>query len=156
MGSAALSRVTTYCTRLRAFCDARDISPPLMAEYLLSAEATFSAAHTLPGVDMCSRIHGHDWRLRLTVRMTEDQLGDGAMAIDFRVIEEIAANSVAEFEHRYLNDLKPFQNDPPTAERLAQVICDRAIARLAASAPHAVVDQVELWELPQYRVVYRP
>ena len=64
-----------------------------MALYLLSAEATFSAAHKLPGVEVCDQLHGHDWRVRLTVRVEESHLGDGAMAIDFRVIEEIASMS---------------------------------------------------------------
>jgi 6-pyruvoyltetrahydropterin/6-carboxytetrahydropterin synthase len=127
-----------------------------MAEYLLSAEATFSAAHTLPGVEVCDRLHGHDWRMRLTVRIDESHMGDDAMGIDFRVIEDIAKQAVADFDHRYLNDLKPFENHPPTAERLAQVICMAASRQLAADAPRASVEQVELWEVPQFRVVYKP
>ena len=127
-----------------------------MALYLLSAEATFSAAHKLPGVDVCDRLHGHDWRVRLTVRVDESHLGDDAMAIDFRVIEKITKESVAEFDHRYLNDLEQFEDQPPTAERLAQVICSAASEQLASAAPHASVEQLELWEVPQYRVVYRP
>ncbi len=127
-----------------------------MGLYLLSAEATFSAAHTLPGVEVCDRMHGHDWRVRLTVCIDETQMGEDAMAIDFRVIEDITKGSVADFDHRYLNDLEPFKNHAPTAERLAQVICATASERLAAAAPHAAVEQVELWEVPQYRVVYKP
>ena len=127
-----------------------------MATYLLSAEATFSAAHTLPGVAVCDRLHGHDWRIRLTVRVDESHMGDDAMGIDFRVIEDIAKKAVADFDHRYLNDLEPFKNHSPTAERLALVICTAASRQLAADAPHASVEQVELWELPQYKVVYRP
>ncbi len=105
---------------------------------------------------MCDRMHGHDWRVRLTVCIDETQMGPDAMAIDFRVIEDITKGSVADFDHRYLNDLEPFENHPPTAERLAQVICAVASKRLAAAAPHAAVEQVELWEMPQYRVVYKP
>ncbi len=127
-----------------------------MGVYLLSAEATFSAAHTLPGVEVCDRLHGHDWRMRLTVRVDESHMGDDAMGFDFRVIEDIATQAVADFDHRYLNDLEPFENHSPTAERLAQVICTAASRQLAADAPHASVEQVELWELPQYKVVYRP
>ena len=127
-----------------------------MGHYLLSAEANFSAAHTLPGVDVCDQLHGHNWRLRLTVRVDDGHLDDTSMGIDFRVIEEVAAQSVAEFDHRYLNDLETFQHHPPTAERLAQIICTAASRRLAAASPHASVEQVELWESPQYRVVYRP
>ena len=127
-----------------------------MALYLLSAEARFSAAHTLPGVEVCDRLHGHDWRLRISVRVDESQLGNDAMAIDFRAIEDIARRSVAEFDHRHLNDLEPFRNHSPTAERLAKVICLKAVEELAATAPHATVEQIELWEVPEYRVIYRP
>ena len=31
--------------------------------FLLSAEATFSAAHTLPGAGACEQMHGHNWRV---------------------------------------------------------------------------------------------
>jgi 6-pyruvoyl-tetrahydropterin synthase len=63
---------------------------------------------------------------------------------------------VAEFDHRYLNDLEPFRDRPPTAERIARVVAERAAARLGARAPAARVHEVEVWETPQYRVVYRP
>ncbi len=127
-----------------------------MAHYLLSAETMFSAAHTLPGVDMCDRLHGHNWRVRLTVRVEQDGLGEAGMGVDFRVIEDITKATVADYEHQHLNELAPFQNHAPSAERLAQVICTNASERLAAAAPHATVAEVEVWELPQYRVVYRP
>ena len=52
------------------------------AHYLLSAEAGFSAAHTLPGVDMCERFHGHNWRVRLTVRVYENRLDQLGIILD--------------------------------------------------------------------------
>lgn len=124
--------------------------------YLLSAEASFSAAHTLPGVDTCDRMHGHDWRVRVTVRVEENGLDAGGMALDFRVIEEVTRDVVADFDHRLLNELDAFAGRAPTAERLARVISDRARQRLAGRAPRAAVAEVEVWETPQYRVVYRP
>lgn len=127
-----------------------------MAHYLLSAEAGFSAAHTLPAVEMCDRFHGHNWRVRLTVRVEERALDAGGMGVDFRVIERVAQDVVADFEHRYLNDLEPFRHQPPTAERLARVVAERAGTRLADAAPGASVEEVTVWELPEYRVVYRP
>lgn len=127
-----------------------------MAHYLLSAEAQFSAAHTLPGVDMCERMHGHNWRVRLTVRVEETGLDGVGMGVDFRVIEQLAGGLVAEWEHRYLNDLEPFREHPPTAEFMARTLAERARTRLADEAPGATIEEIELWEMPQYRVVYRP
>lgn len=127
-----------------------------MAHYLLSAEATFAAAHTLPGVDKCDRLHGHNWRVRLTVRVEENGIGPHGMGVDFRVIEDAVRGSVAAFEHQYLNDLEPFAEHSPTAERVARLVCEGARARLDAAGTAASIHEVEVWELPQYRVVYRP
>ncbi|MGD2134921.1 MAG: 6-carboxytetrahydropterin synthase [Gemmatimonadales bacterium] len=127
-----------------------------MSHYLLSAEATFSAAHTLPGVPRCERMHGHNWRVRLTVRVAEQQVQRTGMAIDFRVIERALTDATAEFDHRYLNELDAFAETPPTAERVARVIAERTAPTIAATSPHASVEQVEVWEVPAYRVVYRP
>lgn len=124
--------------------------------FLLSGEATFSAAHTLPGVDMCDRMHGHNWRFRITVRVDPDGLDAAGMGVDFRILEQAARELADAFEHRYLNDLDAFQDAPPTAERIAQVIGERAAARLRDVAPAARLVEVELWEMPEYRVIYRP
>lgn len=128
----------------------------MTAQYLLSAEATFAAAHTLPGVPLCERMHGHNWRVRLTVRVAEVNVGEAGMAVDFRVLEEAVRNAVADFDHRYLNELEPFRDRAPTAEWLARVIADRVAAGLEREAPRASVDAIDLWETPQYRVRYCP
>jgi 6-pyruvoyltetrahydropterin/6-carboxytetrahydropterin synthase len=127
-----------------------------MAYYLLSAETSFSAAHRLPGVDTCDRIHGHDWRVRLTVRVEATALGAGGMTVDFREVERTARAAVEDFEHRDLNALPVFAGTAPTAERVARIVCERAHEALGSSGTAARVDEVEVWETPTYRVVYRP
>lgn len=127
-----------------------------MGTFLLSAEATFSAAHTLPGVDMCERMHGHNWRVQVTVAVPEGSLDGVGMGVDFRVIERLLEGIVDEFEHRYLNDLPAFADGPPSAERMARVVCTRMTDALADTAPAATVHEVALWEMPEYRVIYRP
>jgi 6-pyruvoyltetrahydropterin/6-carboxytetrahydropterin synthase len=126
------------------------------AHYLLSAEAAFAAAHTLPGVEKCERMHGHNWRVRLTVQVDESALDAGGMAVDFRVIESALQDAVGEFDHSYLNELEPFRQTPPTAECIARVVCERSAARLGEGAPAAAITSVEVWETPHYRVEYRP
>ena len=127
-----------------------------MAHYLLSAETSFSAAHRLPGVETCDRIHGHDWRVRLTVRVDAAALGPGGMALDFRELERTARGAVEDFEHRDLNALPPFAGTAPTAEQVARIVCERARAALERAGGAARVQEVEVWETPTYRVVYRP
>lgn len=127
-----------------------------MAHFLLSAEATFSAAHTLPDVPRCDRMHGHNWRVRVTVRVNVDALDHRGMGVDFRLIEQATQDAVAEFDHTYLNEITPFLERPPTAERMAVVVEERVRERLSRDAPAARITAVDVWELPQYRVSYRP
>lgn len=127
-----------------------------MAHYLLSAETSFSAAHRLPGVDLCDRVHGHDWRVRLTVRVDASALDRNGMALDFREIERAARVAVEDFEHRDLNQLPVFAHTAPTAEQVARIVCERACAQLTGAAPAAKVEEVEVWETPTFRVVFRP
>lgn len=128
----------------------------MSAHFCLSAETTFSAAHVLPGVALCDRMHGHNWRVRLTVQFPEESLGPNAMGVDFRELEETAKESVSEFEHRYLNDLDEFREHPPTAEQIARVIYQKASPNVSQLNPAAKVSEVEVWETPAYRVSYRP
>lgn len=127
-----------------------------MGHYLISAEADFSAAHRLPGVDRCDRLHGHNWRIRLTVRLAEEDIGPNGMGVDFRDIERIVKAVAADFDHAYLNDLEPFRDIPPTAERVAMIVCRRATSELAGLTQAAQIEEVEAWETPDYRIVYRP
>jgi 6-pyruvoyltetrahydropterin/6-carboxytetrahydropterin synthase len=128
----------------------------MTAHFLLSAETRFSAAHTLPGVEACERMHGHDWRVRLIVRIDRARVDRSDLALDFRVLEEIARASVGDLDHRYLNDLPPFTGRGATAERVAELVYERASGRLAAQAPQAQLTEVRIWETPEYEVVYRP
>jgi 6-pyruvoyltetrahydropterin/6-carboxytetrahydropterin synthase len=127
-----------------------------MGKYLVSAEASFSAAHTLAGVDRCDRMHGHDWRVRLTVEIPEEEIGASGMELDFRTIEALASEAVADFDHRLLNELEAFKEVSPTAERVALEVSRRVGDRLKTLAPAARLHEVEVWETPTYRVVYRP
>jgi len=124
--------------------------------FLLSAEASFSAAHTLPGAGACEQMHGHNWRVRISVRVEEGEINGQGMGLDFRTLEEIAESAVSEFDHKYLNDLGPFKHNPPTAELIAREVYQRANALLEKSSPTATLAEVAVWEMAGYRAVFRP
>jgi 6-pyruvoyltetrahydropterin/6-carboxytetrahydropterin synthase len=105
---------------------------------------------------MCARMHGHNWRVRVTVQVDADRLDAHGMGVDFRVLEQMTREAVQDFEHRYLNELAPFAERSPSAEAIARVVADRVATRLRGHPSGARLHEVELWELPQYRVVYRP
>ena len=115
-----------------------------MGYFLLSAETTFSAAHTLPGAGACEQMHGHNWRVRITVQ------------VDFRIMDEIVRSSVSDFDHTYLNNIEPFKERPPTAELIAREVYQRSNALLGRELRSATLTEVEVWEMAGYRAVYRP
>ncbi len=127
-----------------------------MSYYLLSAETALSAAHTLPDTGQCEQLHGHNWRIRLTVKVSSEAIDAHGMEMDFRVLEKIVHDAVADFDHTYLNNHDAFATIPPTAERIAKVVSDRAVESLTKEAPSVSVQEVEVWEMPEYRAVYRP
>ncbi len=124
--------------------------------FLLSAETTFSAAHRLPGAGACERLHGHNWRVRITVRAGEAQLDGQGMGIDFRIIDDIVKSAVSDFDHAYLNDLEPFKEHPPTAELIAREVYRRCHQLLEEASQSVNLAEVEAWEMAGYRAVYRP
>lgn len=126
-----------------------------MSHYLLSAETSFSAAHTLPGVDKCEKLHGHNWKVRLTIRVDDANLDATGMGVDFRIIEQVARDAVSDFDHGYLNDLEPFKSRIPTAENIARIVSERAASALRHRGLRTKVNEVEVWETPGYRVTYR-
>ena len=98
---------------------------------------TFEAAHQLPWhPGKCRNLHGHSYRLEVTV---EGPIGDHGIVIDFADIKDVVERDViAAYDHRYLNDLL----DNPTAELIAAEIWK------TVEAADLRVDRIRLWETP--------
>jgi len=105
----------------------------------------FEAAHRLPNhPGKCRELHGHSYRLVVTVDRPVDPVS--GMAIDFAELKSVVmAEAVDRLDHKYVNDII----DNPTAEVMAAWIWDR----LAAELPGLV--EIELWETRRCAVVYR-
>jgi 6-pyruvoyltetrahydropterin/6-carboxytetrahydropterin synthase len=91
----------------------------MSATYTLKILADFASAHTLrdyPGA--CSRMHGHNWKLEVEVKATA--LNEVGMGMDFKTIKTATRELAATLDHRYLNDIAPFDTINPTAENIAQ------------------------------------
>ena len=87
--------------------------------------------------------------------MPDDALDDAGMGIDLRELERFTHQSVADFDHAFLNELPAFRERPTSAEHISRVVFDRMAGHLEPH-PAVRVSEVEVWEMPQYRVVYRP
>ncbi len=108
----------------------------------LTVEFVFSAAHHLDEAEgRCRTMHGHDYRLEVTVAGPV-QDADG-MVMDFHEIDRIVDQAVIrQLEGRTLNEILP----TPTAERLAEWIRDRLRPALPG------LRRLEIDETPRYRV----
>ncbi len=111
--------------------------------YELSVELEFSAAHHLrdyPG--KCSRLHGHNYRVEVSVAGAE--LDENGMLLDFGRLRELCREAIAELDHSLLNDHPFFQQHNPTSENIARYIFGEIAPRLA-DTPIAVTS-VRVWE----------
>ena len=119
--------------------------------YTLRVSAEFAAAHTLRGYPgACSRMHGHNWKLE--VEVIAQQLNDMGMALDFKVIKQAAREVCGLLDHRYLNELAPFEERNPTAENIAAWLHEELARRL--NDRRVRVSAVTLWETDRACVCY--
>ena len=90
----------------------------------IEIERCFSAAHQLRGYNgNCSNLHGHNYRVTVTVRSNElDRIG---IALDFRKLKQELDSLLEEYDHRNLSELPEFQEINPTSEVLARTIYRR-------------------------------
>jgi 6-pyruvoyltetrahydropterin/6-carboxytetrahydropterin synthase len=105
----------------------------------------FEAAHQLPWhPGKCRRLHGHHYRLEVTV---EGPLGQNGVVIDFDELRDVVQREIVDrYDHQHLNELM----DNPTAELIAGEVWKRletAGLRLA---------HLRLWETPDSSVELLP
>lgn len=113
---------------------------------LVSKEFTFDSAHFLTKYHgKCENLHGHTYRLRVTVSGPVNEEG---MVVDFKELKALVKERVIDrYDHQNLNDF--FEN--PTAELVAmQIWKDLAAAELGAT-----LTEVVLWETADSFVTYR-
>lgn len=108
----------------------------------------FEAAHVLPHhTGKCSRLHGHSYRLEVTLSGELQTTGPATgMVADFDVVANAVRGVVlARLDHAYLNDL--IEN--PTAEAIVRWIW----AELSPALP--ALAELVLWETATACAVFR-
>lgn len=111
-------------------------------------EFGFESAHRLPNVPeghKCARLHGHSFRVRVTVTGPVGEASGWVM--DFADLKDAVQPIVDELDHRLLNDIEGLDN--PTSERLAEWIWTRIAPGLTG------LDAVEVRETCTSGCVYR-
>lgn len=110
---------------------------------------TFDSAHFLPNhKGKCSSMHGHTYRLEVTVVRENGKLiesgSDEGMVIDFSDLKAIVKTEVVDkVDHKVLNEVFPFRT---TAENMAAHIFSVLTDKLQ---PLGVkVERIKLYETP--------
>lgn len=102
---------------------------------LVTKEFVFDAAHYLPKYNgKCEKLHGHTWKLQVTVSCP---VGEDGLAFDFNRLKQIVGEKVIDrLDHTLVNDLVP----NPSAELMAAWIW-----RQLGGLP---LHTIKVWETP--------
>jgi 6-pyruvoyltetrahydropterin/6-carboxytetrahydropterin synthase len=121
--------------------------------YEIMVELDFDAAHALRGYQgKCENLHGHRFKVAATVKGSK--LNEIGLAYDFTLLKKQLGEILSKYDHTNLNDVPPFTQINPSSENIAVTIY-RELEKKLAQAP-VVLDNIEVWESPQSRVIYRP
>ena len=110
----------------------------------ITIKSTFSAAHALRFNDSVEPLHGHDWRVTLSVGAVS--LDDLGLVCDFHTIERVLKEIIRPFRNANLNEVPPFDTVNPTAERVAEYIGSSVAERV--DTDHARVLWCRVTEAP--------
>lgn len=99
----------------------------------------------LPSTHPCSRMHGHSFKVILTLKgPLHPQLG---WVMDYNDITKVMKPVLEKIDHRVLNEVSGLEN--PTSELLAKWIYDQVIKQLP------LLTEVNVSETPLTECIYR-
>ena len=116
--------------------------------YEVMVEKTFDAAHFLENYDgPCARMHGHTYRVQVTVEgeTLDDKFG---MLMDFTEVKRHLNVIIERLDHQLLNDVLDFST---TSELLAKYFYDELVPSVPS---HCRLKQIRVWETPSCCATY--
>lgn len=119
--------------------------------YLLKVQIDFSAAHALRGyIGDCARLHGHNWKIEAEIKTST--LNEIGIAVDFKDVRR-AMDEIADIlDHRYINEIPPFDIINPTAENIAAWFYQQLAPQI--KSPTDKLTAIRLWETDRASVRY--
>jgi 6-pyruvoyltetrahydropterin/6-carboxytetrahydropterin synthase len=119
----------------------------------ISVDYGFAAGHALREYKgKCENVHGHNYKVRVT--LAGEDLNSAGLLIDFVELRAEIKELVEKLDHRFLNDIPPFDRLNPSAENLAKYICEGI--ELQARNQGLQVHGVTVWETDTTSATYRP
>jgi 6-pyruvoyltetrahydropterin/6-carboxytetrahydropterin synthase len=120
----------------------------------ISVEQTFAAGHALRDYKgKCENVHGHNYRVRVTIE--GEQLDSTGLLVDFVDVKRLMGGAIEYLDHRFINDLDPFDKINPSAENIAKYFYDRLHNGLK-NEPPVRISEIRVWETETSSAVYRP
>ena len=85
----------------------------------VSVEETFAAGHSLRNYKgKCENVHGHNYRIRVT--MEGARLNSIGLLVDFVELKRVMRKTIEYLDHKFINDIPPFDVENPSAENIAK------------------------------------
>jgi 6-pyruvoyltetrahydropterin/6-carboxytetrahydropterin synthase len=113
----------------------------------IAAQFGFEAAHRLPNLPdghKCKNLHGHNYRLEVSV---EGPLDERGFVMDYAELEDIVDPIIKRVDHRFLNEIDGLEN--PTSEVMAAWF----MAQIKPHLPGKTVT-LRIYETPRYWVEF--
>ncbi len=121
----------------------------------ITKEFLFDSAHKLCREDIspeenkeiygkCFNLHGHTFRLKVTVSGEVNKYG---MVVNFSELKAIVKEKVLDhYDHQYLNDLPEFKSIPTTVENIIAKVHERLSTELTNRGLR--LESITLYETP--------
>lgn len=124
--------------------------------YRLAVRASYDAALFMPGEQGPSgRTHGHRYTVEAVLEVRE--LDQSSFVADFEEVQPRLAALADELDHRLLNELEPFRDGNPSAERQAEFFYRRLGPEIEAAYGAAVrLARIRVIQEPEAWVEYEP
>ena len=111
--------------------------------YRLTIQTSFAAAHNLLQYQGdCENLHGHNWKVDVTVAARE--LDKSGLGIDFKILKAETRRLLETLDHKYLNELPMFKGLSPSSENIARYLFEE-LGRTLNNA-NVTVTIVNVWE----------
>lgn len=119
--------------------------------YELIIISDFAAAHNLRQYEgECENLHGHNWKVEVTVE--SNALNKIGLAVDFRALKKILEGILKKLDHKYLNEIMPFDRENPSSENIARYIFNHF--KKGIKGKGIKVARVRVWESDNAAATY--
>lgn len=119
--------------------------------YELTVISDFAAAHNLRQYEgECENLHGHNWKVEVTV--ATKKLNKIGLGVDFKILKRTLENILKRLDHKYLNEIQPFDKENPSSENIARYIFKQLQKEIKDK--NIKTARVKVWESENAAAVY--